>query len=262
MLSTLDQLIPHAAAPAATAYGDKRREVAASTAAAVTANADKNLEIEGPCGLPFTAALFDFDGTLAATHDIWHHVDVTFLNRRGIPYTPSLGAQLAALGFEQGAHYMITTYGLDETVEAICDEWNALARDLYREEVCLREGAAAYIKRLRAAGIKTALVTTNDAEVLHALDDRLGLHALFDIEVYGGQVGASKEEPTLYLEAARLLEVAPEACVVFEDIPQGMASAQRAGMATVGLTSDDPHQDREAMRAHANLMLEDWIQLA
>ncbi len=44
-----------------------------------------------------------------------------------------------------------------------------------------------------------------------------------------------KPAPDLFLEAARLIGVAPRQCLVFEDADLGLAAAQKAGMATIDI---------------------------
>ncbi len=209
----------------------------------------------------YEAAIFDFDGTLASSAFVWNEVDRTFLARRGRTWTPDLAQHLATLGFAEGALYVIERYGLDEDPQDICDEWNELANDIYATEVDLRPGALAYLDALRETGIPIALATTNDHDVLASMAPRLDVYDLFDTVVCGTDVTKTKREPDIYLEAARRLGVAPAGCVVFEDIVAGLRSAGGAGMATCAVASGDVTQDVDAVRAAADLFLEDWRDL-
>lgn len=74
----------------------------------------------------FGAAIFDFDGTLAATEGLWEEVDRIFFGQRGIEYDALAHQTLATLGFAAGAEWVRQTYGLDEPTADICDEWNRL----------------------------------------------------------------------------------------------------------------------------------------
>lgn len=207
------------------------------------------------------AAIFDFDGTLADTAHIWYEVDHVFLRRRNLSYPQGYGEQLAALGFEKGAQFTIDLFHLDETPQAICDEWNAIGREMYREEVTLRPGAERYIRALRAAGIPCALATTNDVRVLSSMQ-HLDPAELFDTCVYGAEVGKGKDEPDIYLEAARRLGVAPRECIVFEDIAIAVQSAQAVGMRVCAVNSSDRAQPTDVLRATADLWLDDWQDIA
>lgn len=203
------------------------------------------------------AAIFDFDNTIADTAHIWHEVDLEFLAKRGLPYTSDYPRRLAALGFEGGARFTIEHFGLDETVEDICDEWNRMGRDLYRNTVVLRPGAERYIRALKGAGIPCALATTNDRNVLGSMRN-VDVYALFDVCVHGAEVERGKDHPDIYFEAARRLGVDPTTCMVFEDIVPALRSAKRAGMLACGVRANDPNQDVEQAVRVADLWLDDW----
>ena len=206
------------------------------------------------------AVIFDFDGTLANTAHLWHEVDAAFLGKRGLPLTKEYPERLAALGFVEGARYTIEQYGLSETVEQVCDEWNRMGAQLYRDSVKLRPGAREYILALRSAHIPCALATTNNAEVLNSMR-HINVDALFDVRVHGAEVSRGKDHPDIYLEAARRLNVDPHDCIVFEDIVPALKSARRAGMVACGVHANDPMQDVENARIVADLWLEDWRDL-
>ena len=206
------------------------------------------------------AAIFDFDGTLADTAHIWHDVDRIFLSRRGLPFPAGYGEAIAALGFEQGARYTIDLFRLDESVEDICDEWNAIGREMYQREVELRDGAERYIRSLRSQGIPCALATTNDVRVLSSMRN-FDPNDLFDACVYGAEVGKGKNEPDIYLEAAARIGTRPQDCLVFEDIVVAVRTAHDIGMRTCGVKSSDPVQRVDELRDLADLWLEEWTDI-
>ncbi len=53
--------------------------------------------------------------------------------------------------------------------------------------------------------------------------------------VSGQDVTRGKPDPEIYLAAAHHLGVHPERCLVFEDAPNGIASAKAAGMTVIAL---------------------------
>ena len=206
------------------------------------------------------AAIFDFDGTLADTAALWHEVDWSFFNKRGIVPEPHYAQRLAALGFVEGARYTIETYGLDESVEDVCAEWTETSEHLYKESVTLRPGALEYLRRLAEHGVPCALATTNSASVLESMR-HVDVRRLFGECVYGSEVSRGKDHPDIYLEAARRLGVSPESCTVFEDITPALHAAHRAGMTSCGVRSGDANQPVESLRAAADLWIEDWRDL-
>lgn len=210
----------------------------------------------------FDAAIFDFDGTIADTAWIWEEVDRTFLGARGIPYTQEYARMLSVLGFASGAQYTIETYGLkNETPEEICAEWTRLSHALYHTRVELRPGAEAYIRALRARGVPTALATANEPELISSMR-LVDVDGLFDVCVHGRDVGTTKDQPDIYLEAARQMGVEPARCIVFEDIEPGIRAAREAGFVTCAVNSGDSAQLLDDVRDAAELYLSDWRDLA
>jgi HAD superfamily hydrolase (TIGR01509 family) len=63
--------------------------------------------------------------------------------------------------------------------------------------------------------------------------DRLGIRFWFDAMVVAEDTPRHKPEPDVFLEAARRLGLAPDACVVFEDTDIGIEAAKRGGMMSV-----------------------------
>ena len=72
--------------------------------------------------------------------------------------------------------------------------------------------------------------------VRHSLETS-GLAPLFRAVVTADDVVHGKPAPDMFLLAARLLGVAPERCLVFEDADLGVQGAQAAGMQVVRVPS-------------------------
>jgi len=97
--------------------------------------------------------------------------------------------------------------------------------DLIREVTLVAEIARTYRGRL-----PLAVASNGSGEHVIASLEKAGLLPLFDVIVGREAVIHGKPAPDLYIEAARRLGVPSERCVVFEDSPEGMQAARRAGM--------------------------------
>jgi beta-phosphoglucomutase-like phosphatase (HAD superfamily) len=64
---------------------------------------------------------------------------------------------------------------------------------------------------------------------------RLGLVEKFDAICTADDVEKTKPDPALFLLTAEKLEVAPDEVIVFEDSPNGVLGAKRAGMFVVAV---------------------------
>ncbi|SDK76670.1 trehalose 6-phosphatase [Actinopolyspora mzabensis] len=114
-------------------------------------------------------------------------------------------------------------------------------KDAYFRELVEANGvrvhadASRLLESLRACGMRTALVSAsrNCEWVLR----RAGLYEAFDVVVEGvraDELGLpGKPDPAIFLEAARLLEVAPSRCVLLEDAEVGARAGSTGGFGRV-----------------------------
>ncbi len=87
-------------------------------------------------------------------------------------------------------------------------------------------GMVSVLRRARAAGLKTALLSNS-----WGLDyPREDWHELFDVAVVSGEVGMRKPDHDIYRHVAKLLGVPPSACVFVDDLAPNVRGAVEVGM--------------------------------
>jgi HAD superfamily hydrolase (TIGR01509 family) len=88
-----------------------------------------------------------------------------------------------------------------------------------------------------------------------------GLMQFFEPNLFSAsQVGAGKPAPDLFLQAARVMKVAPRDCIVVEDSPAGVAAAYAAGMRPIGFVGGshaNPHLGTQLTEAGAQAVIVD-----
>lgn len=185
--------------------------------------------------MDFEAAIFDLDGTLLNSMDVWEKIDVAFLSKRELPVPKNYVMEICARSFEEAAQYTIELFGLNETVPAIIDEWNLMAAYEYAHHVHLMPYTLDYMLQLKASHIKLAVATGLPEELYKPCLVNNGVYGLFDILCSTDQVKRGKEYPDVFLLAADELKVPPQKCSVFEDVLPAIKSAKQAGMITYGV---------------------------
>ena len=104
--------------------------------------------------------LFDMDGTLIDSNDVWKDVDREFLARRGLPYTKAYYEGVAHTIFPLAAKFTKEFCNLPDSEEDIMAEWMELAKDAYAH-VTVRPGVRAFLKQCKAENRRMALVTSS-----------------------------------------------------------------------------------------------------
>ncbi len=177
------------------------------------------------------AVLFDMDGTLLDSEKVW---DVSLADLAAHLGGVLTGATRQAM---VGSN-MVTSLGLlfadlglaPEPAElTAAGTWlTARTAELFDAGLPWRPGAEALLDAVRAAGLRTALVTNTERFLTERALATLG-HERFEVTVCGDEVTHGKPAPDAYLRAAALLGVRPPQCLAVEDSPTGAAAAEAAG---------------------------------
>ena len=183
---------------------------------------------------PFSAVLWDMDGTLVDTEPYWMASETPLVERFGGTWTHEQALGLVGLGLEDAAR-IFQGAGVRMTVPAIVDHLtDDVMRQLETEGVPFRPGARELLAGLRDAGVKTALVTMSMRRMARTVVDLIDFEA-FDVVIAGDDVTRPKPFPDPYLQACELLGVAPGDTVAIEDSPNGLRSAVAAGTVALGV---------------------------
>ena len=198
-----------------------------------------------------SGVIFDLDGTLISSSHVWTDIDKNFLAKRGFEVPEDYCRKIACLNFREGADYTIARFGLKESPEDIIEEWRSMAQWEYSHNLRLKEGAGEYLRRLKDKGVRLGLATASSAALYRPVLENNGVLELFDSFTSTEEVARSKEHPDVYLYAAGRLGCEVRHCAVFEDLPEGAASASRAGF-FVAACIDVPEQG-ELLRSTADM---------
>ena len=203
--------------------------------------------------IPFRAALFDLDGTLLDSMGVWREVDARFFASRGIGDYSDFSRAVQGLSFTESAVFTVERFCLAESPEAVAAEWMELARDAYAHRVPLKQGALAYLRMLKRAGVKLAVATSNRPELFGPALEAGGALELFDAVCTTAMVGSQgKRSGAVYRLAAEKLGVPCGDCAVFEDAPDGILGAKALGMRAYAVRDGAAVHDRQAIEAAAD----------
>jgi beta-phosphoglucomutase family hydrolase len=209
----------------------------------------------------YDAVLFDLDGVVTDTAQIhassWKRMFDEFLQRRAARTGEAYRAFDITTDYKlhvdgkpryDGVRDFLRARGIDlpsgsphdppdaDTVCGLGNRKNDLVNAaIGAGEVVAYPGSVAWVRELRAAGIKCAVVTSsqNRSAVLEAV----GLEGMFDAAVDGNTIVEQglegKPAPDSFLKAAEALGVSPERAVVVEDALSGVEAGVKGGFGLV-----------------------------
>jgi HAD superfamily hydrolase (TIGR01509 family) len=180
-------------------------------------------------------AIFDLDGTLLDSMGVWQEVDKMFFAKRFIVMPDDYIAAITPLGYRATAEYTIKRFSLNETPEALMEEWRQSAADAYANRVMLKPGARKFLEKLKAGGVMLAVATASDPVFYESTLKRFGILDWFHNITLTAEVPRGKGNPDVYLRCAEKMGLRPNECTVFEDIYEGISAAKSAGFKTVAV---------------------------
>ena len=192
------------------------------------------------------AVVFDLDGVLLDSEQIWDEVREQLARERGGRWHE--GAQRAMMGMSstEWSQYMHDEIGLPESPDEISAEVVRRLEEQYRQHLPLLDGAVEAVERL-AARWPLGIASSSNREVIDLVLELSGLTPFFKVTVSSEEVARGKPAPDVYLEATRRLGVTPDRSAAIEDSENGIRAAKAAGMRVVAIPNPHFPPDPEAL---------------
>lgn len=212
-----------------------------------------------------SGAIFDVDGTILDSMEMWRTTGSRFLRKCGVTPPPDIDRLMFQITLEEGASLFGEKFGIEGTPEEIKARVLQMVRDDYRYRLSCKPGVVDVIRELHSAGIPLCVATATDRELILPAFERLGLLPFFREILTCGELGVSKRSPDIYLQAAERLGTPPEKTLVFEDVLHAVRSAASVGFPVVAIYDKNAEPEKETIRTIASLYLDsfaDWPGLA
>ncbi len=193
------------------------------------------------------AVVFDLDGVLLASEEVWDAVRERYVRERGGRYDEQVQRAMMGMSAPEWSTFLREEAGVPDDPDTINRDVVAGMLEAYARELPLLPGAAETVRRV-AASFPLALASSSNREVFETVLELAGLADCFQATVSSEEVERGKPAPDVYLEAARRLGVAPERCTAVEDSHSGIRSAKTAGLRVVAIPNPSYPPDEEALQ--------------
>ena len=180
------------------------------------------------------AVIFDMDGVLIDSEQIWDDAEKTVFSSYGISITKADQLLTRNMNMQEVSEFWsakaLTSFSLQAAEQRVI------------EEVCLQiqkspramQGALNLLDTLFKPGqLPIGLATNAPRPVCNTVLQCLNIERYFDSVHTADDVENTKPHPEIYLKSAEVLQVDPQHCLVFEDSPTGVRAAHAAGMQVI-----------------------------
>ncbi len=208
------------------------------------------------------AVIFDLDGTLIDSMQVWISVDKEYLGKRGITVPDDLFQDIEeGDSFVEVAKYFKKKFNLSDSTDEIMQEWTNMVAWHYENNISLKPGAKELLYILKEHNIKVAVGTSNSLNLAQKVLKANDVLHLFDCIVAGCKKIRGKPFPDIFLQAASELNVPPEHTLVIEDVLVGVIAAKKAGMKVFAIGDEHSKYDQEKITKIADFYAKDFWEI-
>lgn len=176
------------------------------------------------------ALIFDMDGTMIDSMSDHRQSWILFCKRHGIALEPDEVMRLTSgQTGEECVRRLIGDSIAEHRLLELVREKGALFRDSFATHFREIGGFCAFAETAAAMGLKLGVGSATERRNIDFAMSRLAMRVPPQAIVGGDDGLPGKPDPSIFLEVAKRLDVAPHECIVFEDVPQGIGAARRAG---------------------------------
>ena len=205
------------------------------------------------------AVVFDLDGVLIQTEELWDEVREGMARAAGGRYGSEEPRAMMGMSSPEWSRYMHQHVGLPESPDEISAEVVRRMSGRYREQLPLIDGAVEAVQRL-AGRWPLGVASSSNRELIDLVLELSGLDRCFHATVSSEEVDRGKPAPDVYLEACRRLGVDPTRAAAVEDSHAGIRSAKAAGMYVLAVPNPTYPPDEEAL-GNADVVLNSLFEL-
>jgi beta-phosphoglucomutase-like phosphatase (HAD superfamily) len=178
--------------------------------------------------------IFDLDGTVVDTERFSHAVWPEVSRKWGYPVTEEMTTRFVGANEATERQILYDKFGAAFPYDEIRDEINDLHRKTAETDgIAVKKGFNTLLARVKEAALPYALATSSPRITAGWKLECAGLADVFQLIVCGDEIKNGKPAPDIFLEAARLMNRAPEDCIGIEDSEAGLRALYSAGIRSV-----------------------------
>ncbi|NUQ64854.1 MAG: HAD family phosphatase [Pirellulales bacterium] len=184
------------------------------------------------------AVVFDMDGLMFNTEDVYFQVGCEVLRRRGQEFTKELSDAMMGRPPQPSFELMIQWHSLTDTWQQLSAESEEVFVQLLDGYLAPMPGLLDLLQNLERAKIPKAICTSSSRNVLTAVLSRMDMEPRFQFTLTAENIVRGKPDPEIYLKAAERFGIRPAEMLVLEDSQTGCRSASAAGAFTVAVPGE------------------------
>lgn len=210
--------------------------------------------------MKITGAIFDFDGTLFDSMQIWRGIKERYFDHHGLVLTPENDEAFAGLRLQEVLALANDRFNMGMTSQELFADFFGFIEQCYMAEATPKNDVIPFLEKLQKMGVKMGIATATSEGALKPLLEKYGMLGYFSeiLSVY--TVGASKNEPKVYDAVLDSLGTDKETTWIFEDALYAAKTAKASGYKLVGIF-DPTEPDADGLRGISDVYIHNYSEI-
>lgn len=181
------------------------------------------------------AVVFDMDGLMFNTEDLYDQVGQELLSRRNQSFSNELKMQLMGLPGPVAYQLIIDEFELSDSIETLQNESDEIFSELLPRGIKMLTGLEDVLLLIESLDLPKAIATSSHMGFASKALGVFDLEPRFQFVLTPSDVTHGKPHPDIYLEAASRFGIEPSQMLVLEDSVHGSRAGIAAGAVTVAI---------------------------
>lgn len=199
------------------------------------------------------AVIFDMDGVICHTNPFHSEAFKVFFGKRGFnPTEEEFEEHMYGKSNKYIFKHFLGREIIGEEFISLENEKEGLFREIYADKIITLPEFLPFLEALKNEGFRTGVATSAPRANLDLIMGALKFAPKMESILASENVKNHKPDPEVYLTSAKLLDVTPKNCLVFEDSFSGVSAAINAGMQVVGVLSSHKKEELPPCQLYIN----------
>ena len=201
--------------------------------------------------------IFDLDGTLIDSMQIWYRIDRELASENGIQdLSREVSERIKKMSINEAAQFFIDELGFTMTKQQIISRIEEMVRIEYEENIRLKPFVGEVLDFLDERGITFCAATATYKGLAEAVMKRCGIYGRMKFLLTDVEYPKGKKFPDIFLGAAERMGTLPGDTLVVEDSLHCLQTASAAGFMTAAVYDESAAPERAEIERTAGFYAE------
>ncbi|WP_433826321.1 HAD family hydrolase [Actinoplanes sp. CA-015351] len=180
------------------------------------------------------AVVFDLDGVIIDTEEVWEDVRRGYVAEFGREFLPDSQDRMMGMSTGEWSAHLADEVGVPRTAEQVAADVLGRMAQRYQDALPLIKGSVEVVRALQGS-YRLALASSSARILIDQVLATAGITDAFEVTLSTEEVPRGKPAPDVYLTAVQKLGLTPDDCAAIEDSSNGLRSAAAAGLTVIAV---------------------------